>query len=99
VADDVVVNTDALRHNASLFDDVHRSGQAAYSSLVHTLNSIGVVWGEDKFGRTFEENYGKPKDKQLEGVGALVMTFDEIAQTIRAVADAHDRAEQAASGQ
>jgi hypothetical protein len=98
-ADDVAVDTGAMRASASHFDHVHGIAVTAYSKLVGSLNSIGEVWGSDRTGLKIEEGYAKPKVQQLDGLKKLTASFQGIAEMVRAVAKQHDLAEKIARGE
>lgn len=92
------IDTSTMRSCAANFDSVHDSASSVYSKLVTELNRIGVVWGDDKFGKQFKKDYVDSKDKQVQGMGAFVSSLSEIGDSMRESAKQFEQAENAAQG-
>jgi len=92
------IDTGAMRSCAGNFDTVHEQASAAYSKLVTEMNRIGVVWGDDKFGRQFTKDYVSSSKKQVEGMAAFVQSLSQIGDSMRSSAKQYDEAESAAQG-
>jgi uncharacterized protein YukE len=92
------IDTSAMRSCAGNFDTVHEQASTAYSKLVTEMNRIGVVWGDDKFGRQFKKDYVSSANNQVEGMAAFVRSLGQIGDSMRDSAKQYEEAEKAAQG-
>lgn len=92
------------------FDSEQVRGSApAFRSLGDRLSDIttrlrtemsaeGECWGSDSYGTSFLEGYAEPRDGAMKSLGDLATAFRGIADGLVKMADDHDAAEAANTG-
>jgi hypothetical protein len=96
--DELQVERDALKRNATGFGDGAKALEAVFNRLTAALAAEGNCWGNDDTGKAFEKNYTKPKQDALDTFTGLAKSLRGIEKGVRTMATNYDAAEHASGG-
>jgi len=98
-SDEIRVNPNALRKNATAFDRSADTANGIAGRLrdgVHRLDPKN--YGDDDTGEAFQKEYVKSRDQLVQGIDGIVAMIRAVAEGVRMTADAYQQADDVVRG-